>query len=174
MAAHRYCSACGLGIGEWMACEEPDCGQLLTTRELKAMAKRQTREPAHDERNPPHDETSAPDQTASGYNPFLKPEHVNAQGKTRLELTGWTRRTVGKYGPQVVIEVRDDADRTWDFGIKVGSPNHRMMFRGFGRNESDWEGAIVVEVQTFKLQGGKRMSNPGIAIVECDPTNPPF
>jgi hypothetical protein len=24
----KHCSKCGLGEGEWMACEEPDCGTL--------------------------------------------------------------------------------------------------------------------------------------------------
>ncbi len=26
--AYKHCSKCGLGEGEWMACEEPDCGEL--------------------------------------------------------------------------------------------------------------------------------------------------
>jgi hypothetical protein len=142
----------------------------VTTKEKNAMAKRHTREP--DERNPPP-ETHAPEQTASGYNPFLKAEFLGT-GRTELELTGWVRRTVGQFGPQIVMEVRDSEGKLWDFAIKDGSPNHRMMFRGFGRNETKWEGRISVEVQTFKLQGGRRSSNPGIAIVECDPDNPPY
>lgn len=26
--APKHCTACGLGEGEWMACESPDCGEL--------------------------------------------------------------------------------------------------------------------------------------------------
>lgn len=28
-AKHKYCEECGLGRGEWLACELPDCGDLL-------------------------------------------------------------------------------------------------------------------------------------------------
>jgi hypothetical protein len=136
------------------------------------MAKRTTR---NDERNPPppHDDDRAPDQTASGYNPFLKAEDVSDRGPTSLTLTGWVRRTVGRYGPQVVIEVTHPDGRTFDFGIKEGSPNHRMLWRGFGRNEKDWQGSIIVEVRRFKMQNG-RQSNPAVEIREVIADNPPF
>ena len=28
-AKHKYCSECGLHRGEWLACEEGGCGELL-------------------------------------------------------------------------------------------------------------------------------------------------
>lgn len=126
-----------------------------------------------DERNPPADDR-APEQTSTGYNPFLKAEDLDSKSKHRLELTGWVRRTVGRYGPQVVIEVRDATGRTWDLGVKDGSPNHRMIWRGMGRDETKWAGALIVEVQRFKIGGGRaaRMSNPAIAIVEVESDQP--
>ena len=33
IGAFRYCDKCGLGEGEHMACEEPDCGRLILTHQ---------------------------------------------------------------------------------------------------------------------------------------------
>lgn len=135
------------------------------------MAKRTSRT---DDRNPtPHDDEQAPNQTATGYNPFLKAEDLTGGGPVSLTLTGWVRRTVGRFGPQVVIEVTHPDGRTFDFGVKEGSPNHRMLWRGFGRNERDWQGSIVVEVRRFKMANG-RQSNPAVEIREVVADNPPF
>jgi len=133
------------------------------------MAKRRT-----EEEPPPHtdDDQRAPEQSSTGYNPFLKVADLG-RGPVRLDLTGWVRRTVGRFGPQIVIEVHAPGGRTFDFGIKDGSPNHRMMFRGMGRDETKWEGAIIVEVETFTMKGGRK-SNPAIAIREVISNNPPF
>lgn len=113
------------------------------------------------------------DQSSRGYNPFLKVEDIEASGATELTLTGWIRRTVGRYGPQVVIEVTHPDGKTYDFGIKDGSPNHRMLWRGFGRDEKQWAGSIIVERKRFKMQNG-RMSNEAIEIREVNADNPPF
>lgn len=136
------------------------------------MAKRQAQEP------PPHrdEERGAPDQSSSGYNPFLKVEHLD-RGPIELQLTGWVRRAVGRYGPQIVIEVTTPDGRTWDFGIKEGSPNHRMIFRGMGRDETKWAGRLVVEVGQFTIAKGtrqERLSNPAIDVREVISDNPPF
>jgi len=85
-----------------------------------------------------------------------------------LNLTGWTRRTVGRFGPQIVIEVVTPGGKLWDFGIKDGSPNHRMIFRALGADEKKWNGRLVVEIETFKTKGG-RTSNPAISIREVIP-----
>jgi uncharacterized protein YjaZ len=141
------------------------------------MAKRQTRETreTHDERNPPddaRDARDAPQQTASGYNQFLKVDDLD-DDVTRLVLTGWVRRTVGKYGPQIVVELTHPNGRTYDFGVKEGSPNHRMLFRAMGRDETKWAGAIVVHKTTFVMASG-RQSNLAIEIREVESDNPPF
>lgn len=126
-------------------------------------------------RRAPEDDTHAPEteQSANGYNPFLKVEDIDAGTATELTLTGWVRRTVGRFGPQVVIEVKHPDGRTYDFGIKDGSPNHRMLWRGFGRDEKLWAGSIVVERKRFKMANG-RMSNEAIEIREVVADNPPF
>jgi hypothetical protein len=136
------------------------------------MAKRQASEA------PPHtdEDRGAPDQSATGYNPFLKVENISAHGATELRLTGWVRRTIGRYGPQIVIEVTTPDGRTFDFGIKEGSPNHRMIFRGMGRDETKWEGRLIVEVGQFTIGTGARArkSNPAVDIREVIADNPPF
>jgi hypothetical protein len=133
------------------------------------MAKRQAR--GTDERNPP-DTGEAPDQSSTGYNPFLKTDDL-PDGPSRLMLTGWVRRTVGRYGPQIVIEVTTSSGRTFDFGIKEGSPNHRMLFRGMGKDEHKWAGAIVVHKARFTMGNG-RQSNLAIEIREVEADNIPF
>lgn len=93
---------------------------------------------------------------------------LDQNGPNDLRMTGWARRTVGKFGPQIVLEVTDSNGKLWDFGIKDGSPNHRMIFRACGRDETQWAGVLVVEVETFKMKGG-RSSNPAIGIREVIP-----
>lgn len=129
------------------------------------MAKRQAQEP------PPHrdEDRGAPDQSSTGYNPFLKVDNIDSHRPTALELTGWVRRTEGRYGPQIVIEVKTPDGRLWDFGIKEGSPNHRMIFRSMGRDENKWAGVLVVEVGQFTIAKGtrqERLSNPAIDVRE--------
>lgn len=132
----------------------------------------------HDERNPPPEEGStvaerAPDQSATGYNPFLKADDLPEGEAIELTLTGWVRRTVGRFGPQVVIEVTTPGGKTFDFGIKDGSPNHRMIWRGMGRDENKWAGSIVVERKQFRMGNG-RLSNWTVEVREVIADNPPF
>lgn len=109
--------------------------------------------------------TKAPD-TEKGYNPFLKPEHLK-RGANKLALTGWTRRMQGKFGPQIVVEVHDERETAYDFAIGVGSPNHRILFKTMGADESRWNGTITVEVQRGR-------NAEFVAIIETDATNVPF
>ena len=122
---------------------------------------------------PPHDDTHAPAQTASGLNPFLKSDHIAPTGPTRLRLTGWTRRSTGQFGPQIIVEVTLPDGRTFDFAMKEGSPNHRMLWRGMGADERKWAGSLVVEREQFQMRGG-RMSNWTIGVREVEADNPPF
>jgi len=133
------------------------------------MAKRTREEaPSHTD-----EDRGAPEQSGTGYNPFLKPDDIGHNGPVELALTGWVRRTVGRFGPQIVIEVTGPGGKTYDFGIKEGSPNHRMLFKAMGRNEKEWAGRLVVERTQFKFKGG-RLSNWAIEVREVISDNPPF
>ena len=117
---------------------------------------------------PPHDDADQfpPAEGGSqGFNQFLKSEHINESGTTRFDLTGYVRTSVGQYGPQVVLEVEDADGKTWDFGVKEGSPNHRMLWRALGGDTRTWGGSIVVKRDRFKLSNTK-WSNWSISIVE--------
>src|SRR5262245_56933728 len=107
--------------------------------------------PAHTDQDAPQDGNGN-----AGFNDFLKVEHLPGKGRTMLRLSGWVRKTVSKFGKQVVIEVETEDDKTFDFGIKDGSPNHRMLFKAFGANTENWQGSIFVEIQQFKLSRGLR------------------
>lgn len=132
---------------------------FLDTGESNDMAKSSPRRTARKA-------ASAPATPAPQYNPFLKPEHLS-RGPNKLALTGWTRRMRGKYGEQIIVEVHDERERAYDFAINVGSPNHRILFKTFGANESQWNGTITVEVQRGKTANF-------IAILETEATNVPF
>ena len=125
---------------------------LLLETEYPPVAKRQ---PARSE----------PDK-ATTYNPFLKAEHLT-RGLNKLTLTGWTRRMNGKYGPQIIVEVTDEKEKTFDFAIGIGSPNHRILFKTMGNDETRWKGQISVEAQRGK-------NAPFVAIVETSSEDAPF
>lgn len=131
------------------------------------MAKRQRQH--DDDAPPPHTDQDAPgnDQGQGGpaFNPFLKVDHINAQGPTRFNLTGYVRSSIGAFGPQVVIEVQGPNGVMYDFAVKEGSPNHRMLWRAFGGDTSKWRGHIIVQRDRFKLQRGD-WSNWSVNIVE--------
>jgi len=98
--------------------------------------------------------TSAPRTTTTRtdgteYNPFLKAGDVPSA--TTLEMTGWTRRLRGKFGPQIALEVEDSDGKRYDFTFGIGSPNHRIMFDAFGNDETQWgTGTIVVNAKRGK------------------------
>lgn len=124
------------------------------------MAKRQ---PA---RSAARDTTREDDKPATTYNPFLKTEHLS-RGLNKLTLTGWTRRMNGKFGPQIIIEVTDEKETVYDFAIGIGSPNHRILFKSMGNDETRWKGQISVEAQRGK-------NAPFVAIVETAGEDIPF
>jgi hypothetical protein len=84
-------------------------------------------------------------------NPFLKAKDIDAKGD-ELKISGWVNERPGKFGPQIVMEVlQERTGKTFDFGIGVGSPNHRRLFKLFGGEYAKWAGkAIHVEVQNNK------------------------
>lgn len=116
------------------------------------MAKRQGRAAEAAEPNP-------------NVNPFLKAADLKP-GHNLLLLTGWTRRVPPhvargiSFPEQIVIEVQTENEKLFDFGIGVGSPNHKMLHKAMGPTEQHWRGTIVVERQQGR-------NAPFIAIVEA-------
>lgn len=80
------------------------------------------------------------------YNPFLKVTDID--GPTRFQMTGWTRRLRGKFGPQISVEVENEDGKKFDFAFGVGSPNHRKFFDALGNDETQWgTPSFVVKAQ---------------------------
>jgi hypothetical protein len=99
--------------------------------------------------------------TATDFNPFLKPEHLKA-GVNTFVRTGWTRRTRGKFGPQIIVEVHDERENAYDFAVTEGSPNHRELFKALGANPQEWgAGVLKIECKTSRQQ------RPFLSIVEA-------
>jgi hypothetical protein len=94
-------------------------------------------------------EASAP--TNNDMNPFLKAKDIADNGD-ELKISGWVQEKPGKFGPQIVMEVlQERTGKTFDFGIGVGSPNHRRLFKMFGGEYAKWAGkSITVAVQQNK------------------------
>lgn len=92
------------------------------------------------------------------YNPFLKAPDVSPAGDTFDITQGFTRRKPGNFGEQIIMEVTRKSDgKIFDFGIGVGSVNHRILARKMG-DERMWRGAL-----RLKSQQGAR--SPFVAIV---------
>jgi len=76
------------------------------------------------------------------YNPFLKAPDVSTDGQDFEITQGFTRRKPGLYGEQIIMEVtRKEDGKIFDFGIGVGSVNHRILARRMGE-ERGWRGQL--------------------------------
>jgi len=83
------------------------------------------------------------EQQNSDYNPFLKSEHIGKVGKVaELVLTGSARAVDSQYGAQIVIEVKHRKS-TFDWGIKLNSPNHRLLEDFVGTDTNKWRGKRI-------------------------------
>lgn len=142
------------------------------------MARRSTQPPPPDD-PPPHGDEHAPGAPGApgahgtpnqgDQNPFLKVADV--YDNDVFTLSGWVRRTEGRFGPQIILEVTQNrTGNMFDFGIGVGSPNHRVLFKRMGPDEFKWKGSIVVSVR----QGDKANARPFISIDQVNADNPPF
>lgn len=85
---------------------------------------------------------------ANDYNPFLKSSHIGGLGAhAKLTLTGNVRVSDGNFGEQIIAEVRIGRV-TYDWAIKMNSPNHRELEDTLGLNTARWKHKIVaVEVK---------------------------
>lgn len=85
---------------------------------------------------------------SNDYNPFLKSHDIGKLGATaKLTLTGEVRVSDGMYGEQIIAEARL-GKVTYDWPIKLNSPNHRELEDTLGLNTTKWRNkVIVVEVK---------------------------
>ena len=85
---------------------------------------------------------------SNDYNPFLNAAVIGGFGaKAKLTLTGNARMTDGQFGEQIVAEVRFGR-ATYDWGIKLNTPNHRWLEDNLGLNTARWKNKIVpVEIK---------------------------
>lgn len=84
------------------------------------------------------------------FNQFLRASDIgNSEGDSAtLVLTGFNHfRPNGTYGPEWVVEVKNESGKFFDFSIREGSPNHRKLFRTFGSEPARWKGNIEVNLQ---------------------------
>lgn len=104
---------------------------------------------------------------SNDYNPFLKAANIGGLGATaKLTLTGNVRVTDSSFGEQIVAEVKLGRV-TYDWGIKLNTPNHRELEDTYGLNTAKWKNKIVavevkenmgreyIAIQRARTQGGK-------------------
>ena len=105
------------------------------------------------------------------FSEFLRSEHIGKVGDTTtLKLSGFNRRKPnGTFGPEIVMDVADKSGHKYDFSIREGSPNHRMMFDAFGDDERTWKGSIQVEVIE-----NERSGRAFVAITDVRSNRAPF
>ncbi len=93
-----YCKACGLGFGEYMACEEPDC-------ELESEADAQARRERHLAKPPTDDEIAMADDLATFARQVMRALALNPRTAETIWRLGDTIDRV-REGPK--ISVRPD------------------------------------------------------------------
>jgi len=109
-----------------------------------------------------NDAAPPPEQDRPAYNPFLKAPDVSPEGEAFKITEGFTRRKPGRYGEQIIMEVTRERDGSvFDFGIGVGSVNHRILARTMGE-EMRWRGTL-----TLKREQGQR--SPYVAVLDKVP-----
>ena len=98
-------------------------------------------------------------EASNDYNPFLKAADIGPLGSTaKLTLTGNVRMSSSNFGDQIVVEARI-GKLTFDYGVKVNSPNHRELEDTLGLNAAKWRNKVIaVEVK-------EHMNREYIAIV---------
>ena len=89
-------------------------------------------------------------EASSDYNPFLKAEDIGRIGKSAtLVLSGNMRGPIrSQFGDQIIVEVKFGRG-VFDWGIKLNSPNHRMLEELVGNESTKWRnkkiGVTVLE-----------------------------
>ena len=96
-------------------------------------------------------------------NPFLRPEHVK-DGEA-LKLTGWSRLSPDQ--TQIIVEVENERGALFDLGIREGSPDHKIMFKAFGRDWRKWPtGGILVSIVEGRKEGTSFVNIAGADVNE--------
>jgi hypothetical protein len=97
----------------------------------------------------------------------LKAADVSDTGERFGITPGFTRRRPGMYGEQIIMELaRESDDKLFDFGIGVGSVNHRILARRKGA-EAGWSGVVTLRADV--MTRGRGRGNKMIVVVEEDP-----
>ena len=102
------------------------------------MAKKQIVQPSSQQIKRPSDEEIR----ARGFSPFLRPEHT-VEGEI-FQLTGWTNKHTD--GRQIIVEVENSKGLTFSLGVRIGSPDHRVLFKALGVDWALWAGSIIVTI----------------------------
>jgi uncharacterized C2H2 Zn-finger protein len=83
------------------------------------------------------------EQQNTDYNAFLKAEFIGKVGKqATLTLTGNARSVESQFGEQIIVEVKHRGN-VYDWGIKLNSPNHRLLEDFVGTETTRWRGKKI-------------------------------
>lgn len=84
--------------------------------------------------------------------PFLRPNHVTEN--EQLRLTGFNAlRDQGTAKEQIICEVENEAGTQFNLGIRMGSPDHRVMHRNIGPDWRSWRGSVTVTIARGRVAG---------------------
>lgn len=99
--------------------------------------------------------------TATEFNAFLNAKHIGKVGaKATLILTGEARMVDSQFGPQIVASVKL-GKLSYDWGIRIDSPNHRILYDRFSAKPKTWKNKKVRVTVNPPMQKGM---HPYIAI----------
>lgn len=88
--------------------------------------------------------TAQADERASDFNPFLKSDDIGRKigAQANLVLSGEMRPQRSQFGDQIIIGVRH-RKRDYDLGIRLNSPNHRILEECVGNDSAKWRGKKI-------------------------------
>ncbi len=78
-----------------------------------------------------------------GFTPFLRPEHTS--DGAFFNVTGWN--TAHRDGKQYIVEVQDEQGELYSLGVRINSPDHRILQKALGADWANWKGGLSVQLR---------------------------
>jgi hypothetical protein len=100
-----------------------------------------------------------------GFTPFIRPEHTKTGEAFRV--TGWNKPHAD--GQQYIVEIANAKGVEFSLGVRIGSPDHKILHKALGPDFMKWQGGLIVEIRQ-----GNRGTGVGFVNVAAASKGDPF
>jgi hypothetical protein len=87
--------------------------------------------------------------------PFLKPEHINREGNTRIQILDRVRIWQGDYGTSIWLDVMMENKKKYTLSVNCNFQDRIALTNIAGQNLLDWP-KQVIEVYQGKSKDGRK------------------